>query len=156
MSVKTHKNQRLFFYYCTLKDTSYLLICCVHWLVKLGASLVAQWVKNLPASAGAEWDVGLIPGSGRPPGEGNGNPLQYSCLENPMDREDASWWTYQILSDFSWMDIWVSSRFLLLWAMLLWTFLYSSVTDLQELSLVCVSLYVKVGLLSHGVVSIQF
>ena len=35
-------------------------------------------------------DVGLIPGSGRPPGEGNGNPLHYSCLENPMDR--GAWW----------------------------------------------------------------
>ena len=40
-------------------------------------------VKNLPANAG---DVGSIPGWGRSPGEGNGNPLQYSCLENPMDR----------------------------------------------------------------------
>ena len=42
-------------------------------------------VKNLPADAG---DVGLIPGSGRSPGEENGNPLQYSCLESPMDRRD--------------------------------------------------------------------
>ena len=41
-------------------------------------------VKNLPANAG---DPGSIPGSGRSLGEGNGNPLQYSCLENPMDRE---------------------------------------------------------------------
>ena len=40
-------------------------------------------VKNLPVNAG---DSGLIPGSGRSPGEGNGNPLQYSCLGNPMDR----------------------------------------------------------------------
>ena len=40
-------------------------------------------VKNLLANAG---DTGLIPGSGRSPGEGNGNLLQYSCLENPMDR----------------------------------------------------------------------
>ena len=40
-------------------------------------------VKNLPAIAG---DAGLIPGLGRSPGEGNGNQLQYSCLENPMDR----------------------------------------------------------------------
>ena len=40
-------------------------------------------VKNLPANAG---DAGLIPGSGRSPGEGIGNPLQYSCLENLMDR----------------------------------------------------------------------
>ena len=44
-------------------------------------------VKNPPANTGA---MGLIPGSGRSPGEGNGNPLQYSCLENPMDRGD--WW----------------------------------------------------------------
>ena len=44
-------------------------------------------VKNLPASAGDARDVGSIPGSGRSPGEGNGTPLQYSCLENPMDRE---------------------------------------------------------------------
>ena len=43
-------------------------------------------VKNLPANAGDARDVGLIPGSGRSPGEGNGNPLQYSCLENSMDR----------------------------------------------------------------------
>ena len=40
-------------------------------------------VKNLPANVG---DVGSIPGSGRSPGEGNGNPLQYSYLGNPMDR----------------------------------------------------------------------
>ena len=40
-------------------------------------------VKSLPANAG---DVGLIPVSRRSPGVGNGNPLQYSCLENPMDR----------------------------------------------------------------------
>ena len=38
------------------------------------------------ANVGDTGDVGLIPGSGRAPGEGNGNPLQYSCLENPMDR----------------------------------------------------------------------
>ena len=44
-------------------------------------------VKNPPANVG---DVGLIPGSGRSPGVGNGNPLQYSCLENLMDR--GAWW----------------------------------------------------------------
>ena len=47
-------------------------------------SLMAQVVKNQPANAG---DTGLIPGLGRFPGEGNGNPLQCSCLENPIDRE---------------------------------------------------------------------
>ena len=43
-------------------------------------------VKNPPASAGDERDTGSIPGSGRSPAVENGNPLQYSCLENPMDR----------------------------------------------------------------------
>ena len=43
-------------------------------------------VKNLPALAGDTRDTGLIPGSGRPPGGGNGKQLQYSCLVNPMDR----------------------------------------------------------------------
>ena len=42
-------------------------------------------VKNPPASAGDAGDLGSIPGSGRFPGEGNGNLLHYSCLENPMD-----------------------------------------------------------------------
>ena len=41
---------------------------------------------NLPANAGDITDVGLIPGSGRSPGGAHGNPLQYSCLENPMNR----------------------------------------------------------------------
>ena len=47
-------------------------------------------IKNLPTNAGDvrdARDMGLIPGLGRYPGEGNGNPLQYPCLENPMDRE---------------------------------------------------------------------
>ena len=44
-------------------------------------------VKSLPANAG---NADLIPGLGRSPGEGNGSPLQYSCLENPMDR--GAWW----------------------------------------------------------------
>ena len=47
-------------------------------------------VKNLPANAGGRHSAGLIPGLGRFPGVGNGNPLQYPCLENPMDRR--VWW----------------------------------------------------------------
>ena len=43
-------------------------------------------VRNLSASAGEARDMGLVPGSGRSPGAGNGKPLQYSCLENSMDR----------------------------------------------------------------------
>ena len=51
------------------------------------ASQVALVVKNLPANAG---DTDSISGSERSPGERNGNPFQYSCLENPMDR--GAWW----------------------------------------------------------------
>ena len=54
------------------------------------SSQVALMAKTLPANAGDTRDVGLIPGSGRSPGVGSGNPLQYSCLENPMDR--GTWW----------------------------------------------------------------
>ena len=43
-------------------------------------------INNLPAKAGDTGDIGLIPALGRSPAEGNSNPLQYSCLENPMDR----------------------------------------------------------------------
>ena len=48
-----------------------------------GLPRVALVIKNLPANAGDIRDVGLIPGLGRSPGEGHGNPLHYSCLENP-------------------------------------------------------------------------
>ena len=47
-------------------------------------------VKNPPINAGDAGDVSSIPGLGRSPGVGSGNPLQYSCLENPMDR--GTWW----------------------------------------------------------------
>ena len=63
------------------------LFICILW-----ASQVARVVKNLPANAGDVREAGSIPGLGRSPGGGNGNPLQYSCLENPMDR-GALWAT---------------------------------------------------------------
>ena len=55
-----------------------------------GASQVAPVVNNPPASAGDMRDMGSIPGSGKCPGGGHGNPLQDSCLGNPLDRE--AWW----------------------------------------------------------------
>ena len=54
------------------------------------ASPVVLVEKNLPANERDERDMGSLPGLGRSPGEGHGNPLQYSCLENPMDR--GAWW----------------------------------------------------------------
>ena len=59
----------------------------------MSGPLVAQLLKDLPAiqeTACNAGDPGLIPGSGRSSGEGNGNPHQYSCLGNPMDR--GAWW----------------------------------------------------------------
>ena len=50
----------------------------------------ARVVKSPPTNAGDRREVGLVPGSGRSPGAGNDNPVQYSCLENQMDRE--TWW----------------------------------------------------------------
>ena len=55
-----------------------------------GASQAVLVVKSPPASARDVRDMDLIPGLGRSPGGGHGNPLQYSCLENPMDR--GAWW----------------------------------------------------------------
>ena len=51
-----------------------------------GTSQAVPVVKNLPVNAGVIRDTGSLPGSGRPPGEGHGNPLQYSCLEKAMNR----------------------------------------------------------------------
>ena len=54
------------------------------------SSVLSPGGSDSKESACNAGDLGLIPGSGRFPGEGNGNPLQYSCLENPMDR--GTWW----------------------------------------------------------------
>ena len=60
-------------------------------------------VKNLPANAGDIRDKGSIPGSGRSLGGGHGNPFQYCCLENPMDR--GAWWStvHRVMKSQSWL-----------------------------------------------------
>ena len=65
------------------------------------ASLVAQMVKNLPADAG---NSGSIPGSGRSPGEGRGCPLQYSCLDNPMDRGTWQAIVHGVAKSWTWLN----------------------------------------------------
>ena len=64
-------------------------------------------VKNPPVIAR---DVGLISGPGRTPGEGNGNPLQYSCLGNPIDRR--SWWAtvYGVAKSWTWLSMHTHSQ----------------------------------------------
>ena len=59
------------------------------------ASLLALLVKNPPANAEDKRHAGLIPRLEMSPGEGSGNPLQYSCLENSMDR--GTWWAIQFM-----------------------------------------------------------
>ena len=68
------------------------------------ASQVVLIVKNLPANAGDIRDAGSIPGLGRSPGEGHGNPLQYSCLETPMDR--GAWWpvSHGVTLNWTWLS----------------------------------------------------
>ena len=60
--------------------------------------------SEVKASACNTGDLGLIPGSGRSPGEGNGNPLQYSCLENPMD--GGAWWAtvHGVAKSWTWLS----------------------------------------------------
>ena len=67
--------------YVETKSTYMSYMSSVTW-----ASQVVLVVKNPPANAGDVRDLGLIPGSGRFPGGGHGNPLQHSCLENPIDQ----------------------------------------------------------------------
>ena len=87
--------QKLYFKNCN--KVSYFYYNVLLWI---WTSKVVLEVKNRPVNAGDRRDVGSIHGLGRSPGGGNGNPLQYSCLENPMDRgvwqaadhEDCSPW----------------------------------------------------------------
>ena len=72
--------ESIFFYFSNLDIAIY----------RFQAPQVAMVIKNLPANAGDRRDAGLIPGSGGSPGGGHGNPLQYSCLDNPMVR--GAWW----------------------------------------------------------------
>ena len=71
----------------TVASACEMALVWIWYFPLLSLPLVAQMVKNLPAMQETR---ALIPESGRSPGEGNGNPLQYSCLENSMDR--GAWW----------------------------------------------------------------
>ena len=99
-SLLEERNQIFGFFYTTVtfKLSFTLIICWLDYKWKTSgrqfgfmdnkpkASQVALVVKNPPANAGDKRDVNSIPGLGRSPEGGHGNPLQFSCLENPMDR----------------------------------------------------------------------
>ena len=78
-----------------------LLTRSVNMQTNHGASLVAQLVKNPPANSG---DPGSNPGSERSLGEGNGNPLKYSCMENPMDRGDWQVIVHGVSKSRTWLS----------------------------------------------------
>ena len=85
--------------------TTYSELLCCRWLIGLPGSLshwVTQWLKTLLFSAGDEVS---IPGSGRFHGEGNGNPLQYSCLENPMDRGAWQVLSMGVTKSWTWLSM---------------------------------------------------
>ena len=69
----------------------------------MGASQLALAVKILPVNAQDIRDPGSIPGSGRPPGGGHGNPLQYSRLEHPINR--GAWWAIVHSVEKSWTQL---------------------------------------------------
>ena len=71
--------------------------------MSMWASQVALVVTNLPANAGDIRDSGSIPGSGRSLGGGHGNPFQYSCLENPMDRGNRQAMVHRVVKSQSWL-----------------------------------------------------
>ena len=92
-----------FFTSCSLLEHLSLWSYCWNWFYKGQGFPGNPVVRNLPANAGAERDEGLIPGSGRSPGGGCGNPLQYSCLKTPMDRE-ACWPTvHGVAKSWTWL-----------------------------------------------------
>ena len=72
-------------FWATVRHLNTIMLLLIRQLIRVGTSFPGgSVVKNPPANTG---DAGSIPGSGRSPGGGNGNPLQYSYLENPMDRK---------------------------------------------------------------------
>ena len=91
-----------------------------HDYVYKWASQVVLVIKNLPTNAGDTGDLGLIPGSGRFPGEGNCNPLQYSCLENPMDRVAWQATVHNVTQSQTWHAQYISNSKVVWWQLRLW------------------------------------
>ena len=77
-------------------------------------------VKKLPASVGDISDMGLIPGLGRSSGGRLGNPLQYSCLENPMNR--GAWWAMNHRVEKRWTETWQAHAYIYIYIFFLTLF----------------------------------
>ena len=89
--------------YGTFTDWLLQVICIKFPFIPFWASQVAPVVKNTLVNAGDIRDVGLIPGLGRSLGGGHGNPLHYSCLENPMDRRAGQATVHRVAWSQTWL-----------------------------------------------------
>ena len=91
LSPRVCSNSCLLSWWCHLIiSSSATQFCCLQIFRTPGLPRWSSGKENLPANAGAAGDIGSIPGWGRSPGRGHGNPLQYSCIGNPTDR--GAWW----------------------------------------------------------------
>ena len=99
LSIHCLPSTRLSIIYLSTQHIANYLAGFIH----IRASQVMSVVKNLPASAGGVKDTGLILGWESSPGGGHGNPLQYSCLENSVDR--GVWWAtvYRVVNSWTWL-----------------------------------------------------
>ena len=88
-------------------NSTFFICFCLHLHSFERPSPSRSMVKNLPANAGDTRDVGSTPGMGRSPGEGDGNSLHYSCLENPIDR--GAWWATVHGVWHDWVTEWLSN-----------------------------------------------
>ena len=114
------------------------------------ASQVVLVVKNLPANAGDKRDPGSIPGRGKSPGGGHGNPLQYACLEHPMDRGTWRATAHGVAKSRTWLK-WLSTHARGLWAVWDHSYYGSSCSDLNLTTpnLMCGSVFLHTILLFH-------
>ena len=115
---------------------SFIFLYILYLYIYPRTSLVAQMAKNMPVSARGVRDLSSIPGSGRFPGEGKGNPAQNSCLENSMERR--TWWQKSLVDYCLWghkeldmtkqlsTQVWEGPRICRSCVMLVWSHLFEN------------------------------
>ena len=104
----------------TLRTATVQTITMTFWF--LSQSILPWWLSGSTIHGqGAAGDLGLLSGSGRSPGEGNGDPLQYSCLENSMDRGPWGATVYGVAENRTWQSDWHFHFSCFFWSQAHWT-----------------------------------